>query len=208
MIIMNDFVSQFAEQFAQYNHLSPWQVTNDLPAILMELIIGLDSNYTIADGIAIHTTATVESGAVLKAPMVIGEHCFIGAHAYLRGGVYLANSVKIGPGCEIKTSIIFNNTAIAHFNFIGDSILGSNVNFEAGAITANHYNERANKLIPVVYHSAIIQTGVNKFGSLVGDHCKIGANAVLSPGTLLMPNSIVKRLELVDQVSYLNSAGR
>jgi len=207
MTTINDFISRFSEQFAQYNHLSPWQVTNDLPAILMKLITGLDSNYTIADGIAIHTTATVEAGAVLKAPVVIGEHCFIGAHAYLRGGAYLANSVKIGPGCEIKTSIIFNNSAIAHFNFIGDSILGSNVNFEAGAITANYYNERTNKMIPVVYNSAMLQTGAVKFGSLVGDHCKVGANAVLSPGTLLLPNSIVQRLELVDQVSDLNSAG-
>ena len=161
----------------------------------------------IGGGIAIHATATVESGAVLKAPIVIGADCFIGAHAYLRGGVFLGNSVKIGTGCEIKTSIIFNNTAIAHFNFIGDSILGSNVNFEAGAITANHYNEREDKMIPVVYHSAILQTGVNKFGSLVGDYCKVGANAVLSPGTLLLPNSIVKRLELVNQLYDLNSTG-
>lgn len=208
MIIVNDFIAGFSGQFAKYNHLSPWQLINDLPAILMKLISGLDSNYIITDGIAIHTTAIVEEGAVLKAPIVIGEHCFIGAHAYLRGGVYLANSGKIGTGCEIKTSIIFNNSSIAHFNFIGDSILGSNVNFEAGAITANHYNERENKMIPVVYHSTILQTGVVKFGSLVGDYCKIGANAVLSPGTLLLPGSIVKRLELIDQVSDLNSAGR
>ncbi len=208
MIIMNDFISGFSEQFIRFNHLRPWQFTNDLPATLTELITGLDSNYKKTAGIAVHSTATVEAGAVLKAPVVIGAHCFPGAHAYSRGGVYLANSVKIGTGCEIKTGIIFNNSSIAHFNFIGDSIPGSKVNFEAGAITANHYNERENKIIPVVYHSTLLQTAVVKFGSLVGDHCKVGANAVLSPGTLLRPNSIVKRLELVDQVNDLNRTGR
>jgi len=208
MININNFVAGFSDQFTKCNQLTPWELTNNLADVLMELITRLDSDYVTADGIAIHKTATVESGAVLKAPVVIGAHCFIGAHAYLRGGVYLANSVKIGTGCEIKTSLIFNNSSIAHFNFIGDSIIGSNVNFEAGAITANHYNEREDKLILVVDHSAIIQTGVVKFGSLVGDGSKVGANAVLSPGTILLPNSIVKRLELVDQLSDLNSAGR
>jgi len=98
LVSINDFISGFSGQFAQCNHLSPWQLTNDLQAILIKLIRVLDSNYKIADGIAIHRTASVEAGVVLKAPLVIGEHCFIGTHAYLRGGVYLVNSVKIGPG--------------------------------------------------------------------------------------------------------------
>lgn len=99
-----------------------------------------------------------------------------------------------------KNSIIFSNTTIAHFNYIGNSIIGKNVNFEAGSIAANHYNERENKKISVLHDSQIIETRSEKFGSLVGDHSKIGANAVLSPGTLLMRKSIVKRLELIEQV--------
>jgi bifunctional N-acetylglucosamine-1-phosphate-uridyltransferase/glucosamine-1-phosphate-acetyltransferase GlmU-like protein len=91
------------------------------------------------------------------------------------------------------------NSGIAHFNFIGDSVIGSNVNFEAGSITANHYNERVEKEISIYFDSQIVITGVVKFGALVGDGSKIGANAVLSPGTILKPGSIVKRLELVDQ---------
>jgi acetyltransferase-like isoleucine patch superfamily enzyme len=73
------------------------------------------------------------------------------------------------------------------------------VNFEAGSIAANHYNERISKRISVLYKSEIIDTGVEKFGSLVGDNSKIGANAVLSPGTILEKNTIVKRLELIEQ---------
>ena len=103
-------------------------------------------------------------------------------------------------GVEIKSSIISNNSAVAHFNFIGDSIIGENVNFEAGSITANHFNERENKEIFVKIDDNIINTQVVKFGSLVGDFSKIGANSVLSPGTILKKNSVVKRLELIEQI--------
>jgi UDP-N-acetylglucosamine diphosphorylase / glucose-1-phosphate thymidylyltransferase / UDP-N-acetylgalactosamine diphosphorylase / glucosamine-1-phosphate N-acetyltransferase / galactosamine-1-phosphate N-acetyltransferase len=74
---------------------------------------------------------------------------------------------------------------------------------EAGSVIANHFNERDNKQIPIRYEGKIHDTGVTKFGAVVGDHSRIGANAVLSPGTLLQPKSIVKRLELVEQVPYL-----
>lgn len=74
------------------------------------------------------------------------------------------------------------------------------MNFEAGSICANHYNERTDKDIFVKYRDQIIATNSNKFGSLVGDHSRIGANAVLSPGTILEKRSIVKRLELIEQI--------
>ncbi|WP_233218835.1 DapH/DapD/GlmU-related protein [Adhaeribacter arboris] len=162
----------------------------------------LDSNYSVINNVAIHKTAVVESTAVLKAPIIIGKNCFVGANAYLRGGVYLTEYVTVGTGCEIKSSIIFPHSAVAHFNFIGDSIIGSYVNFEAGSITANHHNDRVDKQISVVHNSILLKTGTEKFGALVGDHSKIGANAVLSPGTLLPPNTIVKRLELIEQKLY------
>ncbi|WP_370455742.1 hypothetical protein [Imperialibacter sp. EC-SDR9] len=124
----------------------------------------------------------------------------MGAHAYLRGGVVLGQGVTIGPGCEVKSSIVFDHSSLAHFNFVGDSIVGSNVNFEAGAVIANHYNERQDKQIRVLHQGGVVETGSTKFGALVGDNCKVGANAVLSPGTVLDKNEVVKRLELVEQV--------
>src|SRR5665647_91534 len=162
MIVIDNFIALFSHSFAKQNNLLPWEITGNLTGILIELMTQLDNNYDINEGVAIHKTATIEKGAILKAPAIIGGHCFIGSNAYLRGGVYLDKSVIIGTGCEIKTSIIFCNSAVAHFNFIGDSIIGSHVNFEAGAVTANHYNERENKSISVVYNSAIIHTGINK----------------------------------------------
>ena len=134
----------------------------------------------------VHPDAVIEPGAIIKPPMVIGAGCFIAAHAYLRGGVVLGDGVTIGPGAEVKSSLIGPGSVLAHFNFVGDSILGADVNLEAGAVIANHWNERPD-------------TGRVKFGALIGDGCRIGANAVLSPGTILPPGTIVPRLALVDQ---------
>jgi UDP-N-acetylglucosamine diphosphorylase / glucose-1-phosphate thymidylyltransferase / UDP-N-acetylgalactosamine diphosphorylase / glucosamine-1-phosphate N-acetyltransferase / galactosamine-1-phosphate N-acetyltransferase len=200
MIPINNFIDQFSIVFAKATSLQPWEITDRLPEILQELIAELDDSFNISNGVAIHRSAVIEQNVVLKGPVIIGKNCFIAANAYIREGVFLADSVKIGPGCEIKQSIIFPGTAVAHFNYIGNSIVGRNVNFEAGAIAANHYNEREERSIPVLYDSQIIETGVKKFGSLIGDNSRIGANAVLSPGTILERNSIVKRLELVNQV--------
>ena len=178
----------------------PWEIIGDLEDLLKKQIRTLGENYNISNGVAVHKTATVEQGVVLKGNIIISKNCFIGANAYLRGPIFLGSTVKIGPGCEIKQSIILDDTATAHFNYVGNSIIGSKVNFEAGSICANHFNEREDKNISVFYKGELIDTKSKKFGSLVGDHSKIGANAVLSPGTLLEKGSIVKRLELINQV--------
>lgn len=184
----------------------PWSVTQRAAAILVSALAQLDSDYQIAGEVAIHRTARVETGAILKGPLVIGAGCFIASHAYLRGGVFLASEVTIGPGCEVKASFIGPGSALAHFNFVGDSIVGSGVNLEAGAVIANHWNEREDKSISVVVDGSLVATHTEKFGALVGDGARIGANAVLSPGTLLSPGAIVARLSLVDQVAALNDA--
>jgi NDP-sugar pyrophosphorylase family protein len=199
MIPINTFISRFSSLILQQDK-QPWQIIRDLPAAINSLLEKCGNDYSVTNGIAIHTTATVEEGAILKAPVIIGKNSFIAAHAYLRGAVLIDENVTIGTGCEIKSSIICNNSSIAHFNFIGDSIIGSFVNVEAGAITANHFNERENKEIQVIFMGELINTRIEKFGSLIGDHSKIGANAVLSPGTLLPKYAVVKRLALIEQV--------
>ncbi|MEB2782655.1 DapH/DapD/GlmU-related protein [Algoriphagus sp. C2-6-M1] len=199
MILLDDFIQGFSETFPNQKDLQPWEITDNLKDILHKMISHLGEDYKIEDGIAVHKTAIVEKGVVMKSPVIVNKNCYIGANAYFREGVYLDHAVKVGPGCEIKSSIICSETAIAHFNYIGNSILGKYINFEAGSIAANHYNERASNKISVVHNSNIIETGTEKFGSLVGDNSRIGANAVLSPGTILEKSSIVKRLELIEQ---------
>ncbi len=198
--MLHQFIQRFATLFPDQQHQLPWTITNDLHAIITAVLAACGEGYRLTEGIAIHHTAVIEQNVVLKPPLYIGANCFVGANAYLRGPVYLDTGVVIGAGCEIKQSIIFSHTAIAHFNYIGNSLIGSDVNFEAGSVAANHFNERANKNIQVLHQTAVIDTQATKFGAVVGDGSKIGANAVLSPGTLLLPLSVVKRLELVEQI--------
>lgn len=200
-LYIDSYIAGFSGTFAAQKDALPWEITKNLPGIIEEMMRHLDGSYMVNDGIAIHMSATVEKGVVLKGPAIVSEGCFVGAHAYIRGGVFLGKGTTVGTGCEIKTSIILHRSAIAHFNFVGDSLIGNNVNFEAGSIVANHYNERADKQIRVVLDGETINTNSEKFGALVGDNCKIGANAVLSPGTVLAKGTVVKRLELVEQLT-------
>ncbi|NJM26311.1 MAG: LpxA family transferase [Bacteroidia bacterium] len=194
---LETFITGFAA--AKFSIDTPWALTAQAKAHV-ELRLGrLGDGYIVKDDVAIHQSALVEKGCILKGPIVIGPQCFIGAHAYLRNGVWLDENVGIGPGCEVKSSFIFNGTRLAHFNFVGDSVLGSNVNMEAGAVIANYFNERADKSIFVRWNNGDLKLDTTKFGALVADGCRIGANAVLSPGTILPPNSIVSRLQLIDQ---------
>jgi bifunctional N-acetylglucosamine-1-phosphate-uridyltransferase/glucosamine-1-phosphate-acetyltransferase GlmU-like protein len=196
---LSNYISRFNLLFGGWDKEHPWHLTQKLEDILREKMRSLGSDYKIIKDVAIHNTASIDSHAILKGPVIISPHCFVGAHAYLRGGVFLDKNVSVGPACEIKSSLLFSHSALGHFNFVGDSLVGSHVNLEAGAVVANHYNERKDKNITVFIGGQAYSTGVEKFGALIGDHTRIGANAVLSPGSILPPDSIVKRLELIDQ---------
>ena len=200
MIPVTDFFSSFPPELCSRIKDYPWEIMKELKEIIESIVSKLDHYYVIENGIAVHKTAVIEPGVTLKRPVIIGPNCRVGANAYFREGVFLAESVKVGPGCEIKSSIICAESAIAHFNYIGNSLVGSRVNFEAGSIAANHFNDRADKDIRVRYRDEILLTGLTKFGSIVGDDSKIGANAVLSPGTILEKNTVVKRLALIEQI--------
>jgi len=179
---------------------NPWAITSSLQSSLRRLIELLPtSEYIIKGDIAVHRLANIEEHVVIKGPVIISANVFIGSHAYLRSGIWLGENVSIGPGCEIKTSVIHERSALAHFYFVGDSILGENVNMEAGSLIANHFNERNDKTIFVLLDGNRHAIDSKKFGAIVGDGCRVGANAVLSPGTVLKPGAIVKRLELVEQ---------
>jgi UDP-N-acetylglucosamine diphosphorylase / glucose-1-phosphate thymidylyltransferase / UDP-N-acetylgalactosamine diphosphorylase / glucosamine-1-phosphate N-acetyltransferase / galactosamine-1-phosphate N-acetyltransferase len=174
-------------------------VVANAEAIVRELLGACGAELERRDDVAVHRSATIESGAVIKGPAIICAGCFIAAGAYLRGGVWLDESCVIGPGAELKSSFVFGGSKLAHFNFVGDSILGSGVNLEAGSILANFRNERADKKIRVRVGTELQRTGVEKFGALVGDGALIGANAVIAPGALIPPGQVVPRLSLLDQ---------
>jgi len=179
----------------------PWQLTTQIAALLYEYMTSLGPDFTITDGVAVHHSAMVAASAVIEAPAIVSRDCTIAPHAYLRAGVFADQHVHIGSACEVKASYLFHHSALAHLNYVGNALIGAHVNLEAGAVVANHWNERNDKAISVVVDERVVPTHVTKFGAVLGDYTRIGANAVTSPGTLLPPRSIVKRLELVDQVA-------
>lgn len=178
----------------------PWEALinlTDLIAVLKGRFAD-DPDYQVSGEQLTHRSAIIENGAQLKGAMIVGPGCFVAAGALLRGGVILDAGCIVGHGAELKTSIMLTRSKLAHFNFVGDSILGADVNLEAGVVIANYRNEEKGAEIKVRYGSSMISTGVNKFGAIVGEGSAIGANAVLAPGTLLEPHSVVRRGESVD----------
>jgi NDP-sugar pyrophosphorylase family protein len=181
-----------------------WEITIHARHIVGQLLDSAGDDYSVREDVKIHVTSVVEDGAIIKGPAIIGPNCFVAAGAYIRGGCWLEADCILGPGAELKSSFLFSGTKLAHFNFVGDSILGHDVNLEAGSIVANYRNELDGAAISFVHRGALVETGVDKFGALLGDGTKIGANAVVAPGAILPAGTIVKRLSLVDQGSTGN----
>ncbi|PJK33159.1 LpxA family transferase [Pseudomonas sp. S10E 269] len=200
MIRLADYIAYFSDSvLAPWAALTPWALATQAPAVVRQLLAELPADeYVIQDEIAIHRTATVEAGALLKPPLIIGAHCFIASGSLLRGGCWLDEHCIIGPGGELKTSFMFSGSKLAHFNFVGDSVLGHGINLEAGSIVANYRNERDDKEVRVRVDGTLQRTGCDKFGALLGDQCRIGANAVLAPGAVLKPGSVVGRGQVFD----------
>jgi UDP-N-acetylglucosamine diphosphorylase / glucose-1-phosphate thymidylyltransferase / UDP-N-acetylgalactosamine diphosphorylase / glucosamine-1-phosphate N-acetyltransferase / galactosamine-1-phosphate N-acetyltransferase len=193
-------ISDFVENSGvPFSNLAPWQATSTAPDIVAALVAAAGDDFIKQDGNAIHHTSVVEAGAVVKGPVFVGPRCLVAAGAYLRGGVWLEGDCIVGPYCELKTTFMFGRSKTAHLNFVGDSVLGRNVNIEAGAMIANYRNERADKAIWFWHNGQRFETGVDKFGAMVPDNVRIGANAVVAPGAVLQRNAIVGRLALVDQ---------
>jgi len=200
LIRLTDYIANIAQSpLAAWAGQMPWALVTQAPAVVRHLLAELPADdYVIHDEVAIHRSAIVEAGALLKPPLIIGAHCFIASGSLLRGGCWVDSHCIVGPGAELKTSFMFSGSKLAHFNFVGDSVLGHGVNLEAGSIVANYRNERVDKEVLVRMHGQLHRTGCDKFGALLGDQCRIGANAVLAPGAVLPPASVVGRGQVFD----------
>ncbi|MCJ2069408.1 LpxA family transferase [Methylobacterium sp. J-030] len=197
---LTDHIAAWGDSpFASGAAREAWDVVGGLADTMGRLLDTLDAGYAVAGDIAVHRTARVEDGAVLKGPLIVGPDCLIAGGSLLRGGCWLDRGCTVGPGAELKTSLLFRGARLAHFNFVGDSILGRDVNLEAGAVIANHRNELADPRLRIAYRGGVIAADIAKFGALVGDGSRIGANAVIAPGAILSPGTVVPRLGLIDQ---------
>lgn len=145
--------------------------------------------YLIGDQIRIGKGSIVEPGAYIEGPAIIGEHTVIRHGAYIRGYVLIGDHCVVGHATEMKEAILLDHCHVPHFNYVGDSILGNHVNLGAGTILSNL------KITPgsvvVKLGNADYNTGLRKFGAILGDHAQTGCNVVLNPGTLIGTGSLI-----------------
>ncbi len=144
----------------------------------------------IGPGVFIGKGTVVEPGAVIKGPAWIGEGCEIRSGCYIRENVILGSRVIAGNSCEFKNCLVFDGAQIPHFNYVGDSVLGAGAHLGAGVILSNVRLDRR----PVVVRTpegTPHQTGLKKFGAIIGDHAEIGCNSVLSPGSVIGRHALI-----------------
>jgi UDP-N-acetylglucosamine diphosphorylase / glucose-1-phosphate thymidylyltransferase / UDP-N-acetylgalactosamine diphosphorylase / glucosamine-1-phosphate N-acetyltransferase / galactosamine-1-phosphate N-acetyltransferase len=143
----------------------------------------------IGDDVFIGEGTVVEAGVMIKGPAIIGRNCQIRHNAYLREDVIIGDNCVVGNSCELKNSMLFNGAQVPHFNYVGDSILGHKAHLGAGVVLSNVKTVKGN--IFMMIEGRPHDTGLRKFGALIGDHAEIGCNAVLNPGSVIGRNSII-----------------
>ena len=139
----------------------------------------------IGEGVFIGKGTTIEPGAVIKGPVIIGAKCQIRSNAYLRENVIVGDGCVLGNACEFKNSVMFNGCQVPHFSYVGDSILGAKAHLGAGVILSNVKSVAGNVKVETA------DTGLRKFGAILGDGADVGCNCVLSPGTIIGRHSIL-----------------
>jgi NDP-sugar pyrophosphorylase family protein len=144
---------------------------------------------TIGDRVLIGEGTVVEPGAMIKGPAIIGKNCQIRHNAYIRENVLIGDGCVVGNSSELKNALLFNGVQVPHFNYIGDSILGHKAHIGAGVICSNLKSLPGNVTIPV--DGVPLDTGLRKFGALIGDGAEVGCNSVLNPGSILGRGAII-----------------
>ena len=173
----------------------PWQALTGLNGFLYALGATLNREYVaVKEGVWVHESAVVAPSALLLPPCVICAGAQVRHGAFLRGGVSVGRNCVAGNSVELKNCVLFDGAQVPHFNYVGDSILGYRAHLGAGAITSN---VRLDKQNISVRGETELQTGLRKFGAIVGDRAEVGCNAVLNPGTIIGRRSVVMPLASV-----------
>lgn len=167
-----------------------WQALEHLKGYLATLPLGkiehVETSYAYLvhpELISIGEGTIIEAGAYIRGPCVIGKNCHIRHGAYIRGDVLIGNNCVVGHTTELKHCILLNHARAAHFAFVGDSILGNDVNLGAGTKCANLRLD--DQPVQVRHAGELLSTNMRKFGSILGDSVQLGCNVVVNPGTLI-----------------------
>lgn len=166
-----------------------WEAVSKISSYLKSMTLGcIEVNVPLGvhlihpELISIGKGTTIEPGAYIKGPCIIGENCQIRHGAYIRGDVIIGDRCVVGHATEVKNSILLNHANAAHFSYLGDSILGNRVNLGAGVKCANVRFDK--KEIFIHSEEKKIATERKKLGAILGDDTQIGCNSVTNPGTI------------------------
>ena len=182
-----------------------WEVLPLISGFIKELGNGLDPNkFTkIGEDIWVAKSAKVAPTACLNGPLIVDENAEIRHCAFIRGNAIVGKNCVVGNSTELKNVLLFDFVQVPHYNYVGDSVLGYRSHLGAGAITSNVKSDKT--LVSVKFGGKAIETGLKKFGAIVGDNVEVGCSSVLNPGTVIEKNSNVYPLSMVRGVIPSNS---
>ena len=194
------------EYLSQFTY--PWEALAGIKQLILDLGAKLDpAEYDeVSEHVWVHKTAKVFPSAYLGAPCIIGPNTEVRHGAFIRGSALVGADCVVGNSVELKNVILFDHVQTPHYNYVGDSILGYYSHMGAGSITSNVKSDK--KLVVVHNGTEHIETGIKKFGAMLGDYVEVGCNAVCNPGTVIGRHSNVYPTSCVRGVVPENSIWR
>lgn len=175
----------------------PWEALSEIGSFILELGDTLPEEQFEKRGenIWIAKSAKVAPTACINGPAIIDEEAEIRHCAFIRGNAIVGKGAVVGNSTELKNVILFNQVQVPHYNYVGDSILGYRAHMGAGSITSNVKSDKT--LVVVKAGEEVCETGLKKFGAMLGDHVEVGCNSVLNPGTVIGKNSNIYPTSMV-----------
>ncbi len=187
----------------QYEY--PWQALAGIKNLIETLGPTLGEDYTeVANQVWVHKTAKIAPTAYLGSPCIIGAGTEVRHCAFIRGSALVGDGCVVGNSVELKNVILFDCVQVPHYNYVGDSILGYKAHMGAGSLTSNVKSDKT--LVVVKNGEEKIETGLKKFGAMLGDFVEVGCNSVLNPGTVIgkhtniYPTSCVRGVVPADSI--------
>ncbi len=175
----------------------PWRILGKIKDYILDVGGRLDPERfeRVAADVWIAKSARVASTAYINGPAIIDEEAEVRHCAFIRGAAIVGKHAVVGNSTELKNVILFNRVQVPHFNYVGDSILGFKSHMGAGAITSNVKSDSS--LVRIKLEGEYVETGLKKFGAMIGDYVEIGCNCVLNPGTVVGPRTSIYPLSAV-----------
>ena len=181
------------EYLSQFEY--PWQALKGIHDFILEIGPTLEGYKEVQEHVWVHESATVATTAFLGAPCIIGPETEVRHCAFIRGNAVVGANCVVGNSVELKNVILFDHVQTPHYNYVGDSILGYYSHMGAGSITSNVKSDKS--LVVVKNETEALETGLKKFGAMLGNYVEVGCNSVLNPGTVIGKHTNVYPLSSV-----------